>query len=72
MRCPSCGVDAAIMHTRTEVEGDTAPEMQTQVFAVLEYQCRNPACERNGEPVGETRHRLFPAEDVTTKGGESV
>lgn len=60
MNCPKCGVEAAIMTTRTEVMGDDTPEAQTEVFQVLGYQCRNPQCERFERDVGEEKIRIYP------------
>lgn len=60
VKCPRCGVEAAIMGTRTEVTGDRSPETETEVWTVLVYRCRNPNCREYGKDVGETRHRIFP------------
>ena len=66
MQCPKCGVEAAIMNTRTEITGDQSPETQTRVWSVLMYQCRNPACKAFRTDVGETRHLVFPERSAET------
>lgn len=63
MKCPECGVEAWIAHSRTEVLGDDSPDVQTEVHSVLEYQCRNPGCIRHGETVGESRSRIYPTQE---------
>lgn len=70
MKCSKCAVEAAIMKTRMETTGDQSPDTQTEVWAVMEYQCRNPACGAYGKPVGETRHRVYP-EETQARGGET-
>lgn len=69
MKCPKCGVEAAIMKTRMEADGDKSPDTQTEVWAVQVHQCRNPTCGDYEKDVGETRHRVFPEEN-DQKGGE--
>ena len=60
MQCPECKVEAFIAASRTEVVGDDSPDKTTEVYTVLEMQCRNPNCPRHGQSVGEIRHRVFP------------
>ena len=60
MQCPECKLEAYIMGKSTEVLGDESPETETEVWSVLEFECRNPACQMNGKKVGEVRHRVYP------------
>ena len=64
MQCPTCGVEAVIMGSRYEVEGDQRPDTETKVFSVLEFQCRNPQCPRckSRETVGTVRNLIYPME----------
>jgi len=64
LKCPACGIEAEINRTRTEVSGDQSADTETVVDTVLEYICRNPACERFQHNAGETRHRVYPAEEM--------
>lgn len=62
MKCPKCGVEAAIMGTKTKATGDQSPKTQTEVWTVLVYQCRNPGCNEFGKEVGESQHKIYPEE----------
>lgn len=66
MRCPKCGVEAAMMRTRTVAVGDQSPDTQTEIWTVMVYQCRNPGCPQHRKDVGETRHRVYPEENPSS------
>lgn len=72
MKCPNCGLEAMIREAETQVTGDSSPEEQTEVWTVLRYVCRNPACPacQNETVVGETRSRIYPVEGSRREGGE--
>ncbi len=59
MICPDCGVEAAIMESRYEVEGDQSTKTKTKVFSVLKFQCRNKACTKFQKEIGEIRHEVY-------------
>ena len=58
MICPVCGIEAAIKSSGYEVAGDTAPDTRTQVWSVLHFSCRNPACRMHDREIGTVRHEI--------------
>jgi hypothetical protein len=69
MKCEKCGLEAVIMRTRMDANGDQSPSTQTEVWAIQTYQCRNPACGECGKDVGETHHRVYPEEEQAAGDG---
>ena len=59
MICQDCKVEAAIMDSGYEVEGDNSPATPTKVFSVLKFRCRNKACPKCGREIGVVRHEIY-------------
>ena len=49
-----------IQAAETQVTGDSTPEEQTEVWTVLRYVCRNPACNEHQKEIGQSRSRIYP------------
>ncbi len=59
MKCPYCEIEGVISGVKTQVEGDSSPETQTQVFTVQDITCRNPQCSHFEQKVAEVKHQIF-------------
>lgn len=60
LKCPQCKVEMSISGVKTEVNGDTSPDIPTVVYTVQELACRNPKCGNYQRVMHEVRTQIFP------------
>ena len=59
MKCPRCKLEMRITSSRTLVEGDDSPDIQTRVYTEQELSCRNPQCDNFERVVETVRHLVY-------------
>lgn len=60
MVCDKCNCEMMIINRTIELEHDDEPDVQTEVFNVLTFACRNSRCSECGKDKQSVRNRIYP------------
>ena len=60
MVCDKCKCEMMITNRTIELEHDDQPDVQTEVYNVLAFACRNIKCSEYGKEKQSVRNRIYP------------